>query len=92
MSCAERAEVETPLEVEATPFEQAVGVAVDECDLAERLQAQRMAVAAAEAVAVTAAPLDASLRRLALFSLLHDRLAVNSPATEDGGQLLDLLP
>ena len=51
-----------------------------------------MAVAAAEAVAVTAAPLDASLRRLALFSLLQDRLAVNSPATEDGGKLLDLLP
>ena len=39
MSCAERAEVEAPPEVEATPFEQAVGVAVDEHDLAERLQA-----------------------------------------------------
>ena len=42
MSCAARAEVEAPTEVEATPFEQALGAAVLDHDLAELLQAQRM--------------------------------------------------
>ena len=68
MSCAERAEVEAPPEVEATPFEQAVGAAVLDHDLAELLQAQWTEVAAAEAAAATAAALDESLRRLALSS------------------------
>ena len=90
MSCAARAEVDAPTEVEATPFEQALGAAVDEYDQAERLLAHRTATA--EAVATAVAPMAASLRRLALSSLMQDRLAVNSPATEDGVKLMDVLP
>ena len=92
MLCTAQAEEEAPPEVETTPSEQALGAAEDECDQAERLQAQRTAAEEAETAAAAAAPLAASLWRLALATLLQDRLSEHSPATEDGVRLLDLLP
>ena len=64
MLCTSQAEEEAPPEVETTPSEQALGAAEDECDQAERLQAQRTAAEEAETAAAAAPPLAASLWRL----------------------------
>ena len=50
------------------------------------------AAAAGASAAAAAADLAAAVRRLALASLLQDRLTEDSPTAEDGVKLLDMLP
>ena len=61
-------------------------------EVAELLQAERTDVAAAVAEAATAITLEESFRRLALGSLLQDRLVANSPGAAAHVRLLDVLP
>ena len=77
--------------VEATPFEKLLAVANAQ-EVAELLQAERTDVAAAVAEAATATTLEESFRRLALGSLLQDRLVANSPGAAAHVRLLDVLP
>ena len=77
--------------VEATPFEKLLAVCNDQ-EVAELLQAERTDVAAAVAAAATAAKLVESFRRLALGSLLQDRLILDSPGAAAHVRLLHVLP